>query len=133
MTIIKEHVTMPIGDGTTMGGHLVRPADESPRPALLLLQEIFGVNAHIRDVAERFAREGYVVLAPDLFHRIQPDYEGGYEDIPASVQLAMQYGAEHSEVDLRAAAEYLAKHPGVDGDRIAALGFCMGGRLAYVA
>jgi len=116
-----------------MSGYLCRPEGEDKRPAILLLQEIFGVNAHIRDVAERFAREGYAVLAPDLFHRLTPDHEAGYEDFSPSFKRASQYSAEQSEADVRASADFLAKHTGVDATRIAALGFCMGGRLAFVA
>lgn len=132
-TVRTERIEIPVADGTTMGGFLCRPEGSAPRPAILLLQEIFGVNAHIRSVAERFAREGYVVLAPDLFHRIQPDYQAGYDDIGASIQLAMRYAAADSEADLRAAVLTLSTLPGVRADRIAALGFCMGGRLSFVA
>lgn len=131
MTIHRERVEIQVSDGTTMSGHLCRPEGDAPRPGLLILQEIFGVNPHIRDVAERYAREGFVTLAPDLFHRIQPDYVGSYDDIPASGKLAMAYN--ESDVDLAAAAAFLSKHPAVVGDRLGALGFCMGGRLSFVA
>jgi len=133
MSIHSERVEIPVGDGTTMGGYLCRPEGDAPRPAILILQEIFGVNAHIRDVAERFAREGYVTLAPDLFHRMQPGYESGYDDFRPSIALAQKYSGDQSEADLRAAATFLASHKAVDGARLAALGFCMGGRLAFVA
>jgi carboxymethylenebutenolidase len=131
MTIRSERVEMHVSDGTTMSGYLCRPEGDAPRPGLLILQEIFGVNGHIRDVAERYAREGFVTLAPELFHRIQPDFVGSYDDIAASVKLAMAYN--ESDIDLRAAAEFLSKHPAVIGDRLASLGFCMGGRLSFVA
>lgn len=135
MTTLKtERVEIPVADGTTMNGYLCRPeGGTEARAAILLLQEIFGVNAHIRSVAERFAREGYVVLAPDLFHRLEPNYEAGYENIGASIQLAMRYPGEQSEADLRASIAFLSKLEGVRADRIAALGFCMGGRLSFVA
>jgi carboxymethylenebutenolidase len=133
LTLRTERIEMSVADGTTMGGYLCRPQGDAPRAAILLLQEIFGVNPHIRSVAERFAREGYVVLAPDLFHRIQPGYEAGYDDIGASIQLAMRYSAADGEADLRAAVSTLSRLSGVRADRIAALGFCMGGRLSFVA
>src|SRR5689334_2535221 len=106
MSIHTERVTIPVADGTTMSGYLCRPEGEGKHPGIILLQEIFGVNAHIRDVAERFAREGYTVLAPDLFHRLQPDYVGNYDDFQPSIKLAMQYSGEQSEADLRAAADF---------------------------
>ena len=132
-TLRSERIEIPVADGTTMGGYLCRPEGGGTGAAILLLQEIFGVNPHIRSVAERFAREGYTVLAPDLFHRIQPGYEAGYEDIGASIKMAMKYGGADSEADLRAAFSYLSQVEGVQRDRIAALGFCMGGRLSFVA
>ena len=132
MKIRTERVEIPVSDGTTMSGHLVIPEGDERRPGILILQEIFGVNEHIKDVAARYAREGYVTFAPDLFHRQVPDHIGSYEDVPASIQLAMKYQGEQSEADVRAAAEYLRNHPAVNG-RIGCLGFCMGGRLAFVA
>src|SRR5580658_11025277 len=65
-----------IGGGMT--GYLAVPASGSG-PGIVVLQEIFGVNRHMRDVADLYAEEGYVVLAPDLFHRMEPRVELGYE------------------------------------------------------
>lgn len=133
MNLRTERVQIPVNDGSTMSGYLCRPEGDEPRPAILLLQEIFGVNEHIRSVAERFAREGYVVLAPDLFHRSAPNYEAGYVDFAPSIALAMKYPAEQSEADVRAGIAFLSSLEGVRSDRIASLGFCMGGRLSFVA
>lgn len=132
MNIRTERVEIPVGDGTTMSGHLVLPESDKPLPGIVILQEIFGVNEHIKDVCARYAREGYVTFAPDLFHRQAPDHLGSYQDVPASIQLAMKYAGQESEADVRAAAEYLLQHPAVNG-KVACLGFCMGGRLAFVA
>jgi carboxymethylenebutenolidase len=132
MNIRTERVEIPVSDGTTMSGHLVIPEGDDRRPGILILQEIFGVNDHMKDVATRYAREGYVTFVPDLFHRQKPDHIGSYEDVPASIQLAMKYEAAQSEADIQAAADYLRNHPAVNG-RIGCLGFCMGGRLAFVA
>ena len=131
--IATERVRIEVADGTTMEGYLARPATGGPHPGLLLLQEIFGVNEHIRDLAGRFAREGYAVLAPDLFHRQAPGHDAGYQDIPASIAIAMKYTGEQSEADLRAAHAHLRGRAGVQADRIGAIGYCMGGRLAFVA
>lgn len=132
MNIRTERVEISVSDGTKMSGYLVIPESDKPLPGIVILQEIFGVNEHIKSVAERYAREGYVTFAPDLFHRQVPDYIGSYDDIMASIQLAMKYGAAQSEADVSAAADYLRQHPAVNG-RIACLGFCMGGRLSFVA
>lgn len=132
MNIRTERVEIPVSDGTTMSGYLVVPEGDERRPGLLILQEIFGVNDHIKSVAERYAREGYVTFAPDLFHRQEPGHIGTYADYGPSIQLAMKYGAAQSEADVRAAADYLGQHPAVNG-RLGCLGFCMGGRLSFVA
>lgn len=133
LDITTEQVRIAVGDGTTMSALLTRPGGLGARPGILLLQEIFGVNDHIQRVAARLAGEGYTVLAPDLFHRTHPGYQAGYEDIGASVRVAMKYGGAQSEADLRAALAHLEQLEGVQGDRLAALGFCMGGRLAFCA
>lgn len=126
-------ITIPVSDGTTMTGHLAVPAGPGPHPALLIIQEIFGVNAHVRDVTERYARAGYVALAPDLFHRFAPGYDGSYEDIPASIAMTSNLTPAGIIADLGAAYGHLADHPDVRRDRIGAVGYCMGGRLAFVA
>lgn len=133
MNIHTERVSIPVADGTSMNGHLFIPEGEGPKPAILLYQEIFGVNDHIRRVAARYAGLGYVVMAPDLFHRQIENYEAGYDNMGDSIALAMKYTGEQSEADLKASYDFLSKHPQVQADRIAALGFCMGGRLAFVS
>ena len=81
--INPETVTLPVSDGTTLPAYVARPEEDGPHPGLLVFQEAFGVNAHIRDVTERFARAGYVAIAPALFHRTDPDFEGSYTDFGA--------------------------------------------------
>ena len=113
--IDSSTISLEAADGHRLAAYRACPRTP-PQRALVVLQEIFGVNAHIRDVAERLAREGYVTLAPDLFHRTNPGYEGGYEDFSPSLKLAGQYTGEQSEADVRAAAAYLASK-GVDAAR----------------
>src|SRR5258706_7691968 len=79
MEITTERVHISV-DGKTMGGYLARPTDGTARPAVVVFMEIFGINSHIRDVTERVAREGYVALAPDFFHRTGPGVEYGYDE-----------------------------------------------------
>ena len=76
--IRTSSITIPVADGTTMGGYLAAPAAPGPHPAIFVIQEIFGVNAHIREVTERVAREGYLAIAPDYHHRAAPDQELDY-------------------------------------------------------
>src|SRR5262245_40235227 len=106
--IRTEEVHIGVSDGTTLGGYLALPKGAGPSPVLLVLQEIFGVNPHIREVTERLAGQGYVALAPDLFHRITPGYQGSYDDIGASIEVATKVTPTDLEADLRAAGAYLA-------------------------
>ena len=78
MEIRSEYVELKVSDGTTMQAWTARPVDSGSLPGLLVFQEAFGVNAHIRDVTERFAREGYLAISPELFHRTAPGLEAGY-------------------------------------------------------
>jgi len=77
--IRMEWVTLQVGDGTTMRAYTARPASGA-HAGLFVLQEAFGVNEHIRDVTERWGRVGYVAIAPELFHRTGPGFEGSYDD-----------------------------------------------------
>jgi carboxymethylenebutenolidase len=131
--IRTSSVTIPVADGSSMGGYLATPAAAGPHAAILVIQEIFGVNAHIRDVTDRFARAGYLALAPEIFHRFAPGYQGGYDDIPASIALTTKLTPEGVTADLTASHAWLAARNDVRPGRIAAIGYCMGGRLAFVA
>jgi len=126
-------VTIPVADGTKMGGYLAAPTTPGPHAAILVVQEIFGVNAHIRDVTERFARAGYLALAPEIFHRFAPGYQGSYDDIPASIALTSNLTPESVAADLAASHAWLAARDDVRPGCIAAVGYCLGGRLAFVA
>lgn len=103
-------------------------------PGLLLLQEIFGVNRHIRAVADQFALDGFLVLAPDLFWRQAPRVDLGYEgeDRARGLALMQAYGADTAIADLRLAAQALRASAGC-GPRVGAVGYCMGGRMAWFA
>jgi carboxymethylenebutenolidase len=104
-------------------------------PGLVLFQEIFGVNAHIRAVAEQYAADGFVVLAPDVFWRQAPRVELGYEgaEREQAVALMQGYTGEQSLADIAASVKALRARPEVGGAKVGAFGYCMGGRLAYLA
>ncbi len=132
MEIRSERVSIPVGGGT-MGGYLVRPADATPRAGVIVYMEIFGVNAHIRDVAERVAREGYVALAPDFFHRTHPGIELGYDEagMGTGMKGLMALDADQMIADAQAALAFLRKQPNVTG-KVGAMGFCIGGHMTYL-
>lgn len=128
-----DHVTLDVADGTTMRAYVARPAGAGPHPGLLVLQEAFGVNAHIRDVARRFAAAGYLAIAPELFHRTAPGFEGDYGNMQGVMPHLNAMTIPGNEADLRAAFEWLRGEGGADPARIAAVGYCMGGRCAWLA
>ena len=105
-------------------------------PGLVLFQEIFGVNEHIRAVAEQYALDGFVVLAPDVFWRQAPRVELGYEgaDRARAIELMTAYSAGPDVLaDIAAAVATLKSRPEVASAKAGAFGYCMGGRLAYLA
>ncbi|MHC5825727.1 MAG: dienelactone hydrolase family protein, partial [Nostoc sp.] len=127
-------VKVPNGD-LQIDAYLAEPAKEGTFPAVIVIQEIFGVNIHIREVAEKFAKEGYVAIAPTLFQRTAPGFEGGYtpEDVQQGRGYKEQTTAEEILSDIKAAIAYLRTLPNVQGDAIGSIGFCFGGHVVYLA
>lgn len=134
MEIKTGWVQIDVG-GSKMRAWLAQPAKEGSYPAVLVIQEIFGVNSHIRDVAERVAKEGYVALAPEMFHRTAPGMELGYEQQDFGKGLAEMAKAKTSDIvtDLTAAKNYLANLPASKGKKVGCMGFCFGGHVTYIA
>lgn len=108
------------------------PAGPAPAPGIVLLQEIFGINDNIRGLSDRLAAAGYVVLAPDVFWRIERRFErkdeSGLADGMARVQQ-LDFGAAAG--DLAATVAHLRGLPACDG-RVGVVGFCLGGTLAFL-
>ena len=133
MSQSNTRVTLSVSDGTTMSAYVARPASATKAPGILVFQEAFGVNAHIRDITDRFASLGFVAIAPELYHRSGPGFEGSYTDFPAVQPHMAALTNEGINADIDAAYAWLNSEAGVDATRIAAVGFCMGGRVTYMA
>ncbi|WP_299343012.1 dienelactone hydrolase family protein [uncultured Pseudoxanthomonas sp.] len=112
-----------------IGAWRADPAD-APRGALVIVQEIFGVNAHIRSVAEGFAIDGYVALAPAYFDVLEPRVELGYDDVGFALgrDLITRLGLEAALDITAAAADTIASH-----GKVGAVGYCWGGTVALLA
>jgi len=113
-------------NGGTASGYLAIPAKGSG-PAVIVIQEWWGLVDHIKDVCDRFANEGYVALAPDLYHgktTKSPDEAG-------KLMMAMQI--DEAEKDLRGTIQFLLAHTATTGDKVGTIGFCMGGALSLYA
>ncbi|MCU0542766.1 MAG: dienelactone hydrolase family protein [Oscillatoriaceae cyanobacterium Prado104] len=133
-TIRTTSVKIPNGD-LQIDAYLAEPTKEGTFPAIIAIQEIFGVNAHIRDVTERLAKEGYVAIAPAIYQRIAPGFEAGYtpEDIEIGRKYKEQTKADELLSDIQAAIAYLKTLPKVKEDAIGTIGFCFGGHVVYLA
>lgn len=113
-------------DGQRVGAYLAMPTGAGPFPAVVVIQEWWGLNDHIKDVAERYAREGYVGLAPDLYHGKVAD------DPDEAAKLMGALNREEAVKDLLAAVGRLKGMKEVHADRIGVTGFCMGGSYALL-
>ena len=115
-------------------GYLALPPS-GQGPGLVLFQEIFGVNEHIRCVAEQYALAGFVVLAPDVFWREAPKVQLGYEgdDWNRAIALMKAYKTEDALSDIAKTVSVLRGRQEVGANKVGAIGYCMGGRLAYQA
>lgn len=110
-------------NGGTARGYLSAP-ESGKGPGVVVIQEWWGLVPHIKDVADRFAAEGFVALAPDLYHgdvAKSPDEAG---------KMMMALNIEQTEKDLRGAVRYLLDHEATTGDNVGTVGFCMGGALS---
>lgn len=123
----------PIGSDGFEGYLALPPAGQGP--GLLLWQEIFGVNAHIRGVAEQYALAGFVVLAPDVFWRQRRRVELGYEGDERAQGIALAGALKPAELQADGAAALAALRalPACAGRKVGSVGYCLGGRLAYLS
>lgn len=128
---MSETVTLRAADGFQLGAYVARPAGE-PVGGLVVVQEVFGVNAHIRRVADGYAKDGFVAVAPALFDRIEPGVELGYDG--ADMQKAMSFfpklDIDKSVADVAAALEFAEK---TAHKKLGVIGYCFGGTVAWLA
>lgn len=124
---VKLHVT----DGQELSAWVARPEGE-PVAGLVVVQEIFGVNAHIRSVTDGWAKDGFLAIAPALFDRIEPGVELAYEgpDMERARSFIPKLDVEKSVLDTKAAMEYAAS---ATGKKVAVIGYCYGGTVAWLA
>ena len=126
-----EYVTLTASDGHKLGAYVARP-DGDPIAGLVVVQEIFGVNAHIRSVADGYAKDGFLAIAPALFDRIQPGVELKYEgeDFKTGMSLAQKLVPDLSLADIAAASDFVCSST---GKKVGIIGYCYGGTMAWLA
>ncbi|UOQ77580.1 dienelactone hydrolase family protein [Hymenobacter sp. 5516J-16] len=126
-------VTLTASDNTQLSAYTAFPTDGvGPQPGIILLQEAFGVNGHIRNVADRLAQAGYVVIAPELFHRTAAaGLELPYSNFAAAMPHYQAITKEGLTADVQACYHWLRGQPNVT-DKIGSIGFCLGGRVSFL-
>jgi carboxymethylenebutenolidase len=126
--VVSREVTYP-GRGTKLKAFVVEPAADGPRPAVIVVQEWWGLNDHIRDVARRFAREGYFAIAPDLYSR-QGHKVATEPNLAADLMGGLK--KEDGIADLQTTLEWMREQKQTQSARIGIIGFCMGGSYALL-
>ncbi|EPG5281296.1 dienelactone hydrolase family protein [Pseudomonas aeruginosa] len=130
-----QYVSIAASDGSgRFDAYLALPAS-GKGPGVVIGQEIFGVNANMRAVADLYAEEGYVALVPDLFWRLQPGVDLGYDEaaFAKAIELFQRIDLDAAVDDIAACIEHLRQREEVVHAGIGFVGFCMGGKLAYLA
>ena len=124
-----ETVKLTADDGHSFDAYVARPADQ-PKAGLVIVQEIFGVNVHIRAVADGYAADGYLAVAPALFDRIEPGIELGYDgdDVTRGRELRTRVAWEQTLHDVSAAMGLAAA-----AGKVGVVGYCWGGSIAWLA
>lgn len=131
MDVTSATVQLNTADGK-MDAYVARPKDGGTYPGIVVVQEAFGVNDHIKKVAERFAAEGYVAIAPDIYHR-ESERIIPYSEMPKAIATLQRVVDSKAMEDVGAAIAHLKAQPNVKAGAIGVTGYCMGGRLTYLA
>jgi carboxymethylenebutenolidase len=129
---VGANITLTAADGHQLGGYVAESTDPA-LGAVVVVQEIFGVNRHIRSVADDYASQGFWAIAPAMFDRVEANLELDYNPTDASrgMQIANQIGMENALKDVDAAISYAGSS--LRGKKVGIVGYCFGGTLAWLA
>jgi len=131
MDVTNSTVQLNTSDGK-MEAYVAQPKDGGTYPGIVVIQEAFGANSHIKKVSERIAAEGYVAIAPDIFHR-EAERIIPYSEMPKAIATMQRVVDSKAMEDVGAAIAHLKSQSNVKSGSIGVIGFCMGGRLTYLA
>jgi carboxymethylenebutenolidase len=129
MQTMQQDVTVQTGN-EKMPAYVARPVGGGSYPGLVVVMEAFGLNNHIRSITTRFAAEGFVAIAPNLYFR-QPQNVVGYDDLPGALKLMQSLTDDQVVTDMTAAINHLKNLKEVK-PKFGTTGFCMGGRVAFL-
>jgi carboxymethylenebutenolidase len=130
MDVTSSTVQLNTSDGK-MEAYVAQPKDGGTYPGVVVIQEAFGVNAHIKKVTERIAAEGYVAIAPDIFHR-EAERVISYSEMPKAIATLQRVVDSKAMEDVGAAIAHLKSQRNVKSGALGVVGYCMGGRLTYL-
>jgi len=127
-------ITLNVKEASAMNAYVAYPKGDGLRPAIMIFQEAFGVNHHIRGFADRLANEGYIAIAPEIFHRTAPPgFEVGYTDFSKVMEHYQAITTEGLINDIQATYDWLLTQKNVEKAKIGCIGFCLGGKVAFLA
>lgn len=128
-----DWINLQVADGTTLRAYTARPAGDGPAPGLIVFQEIFGVNGHIQELCRRFAGEGFLAAAPEVFHRTAPGFTSSYADYTPGRAHAAKLTPDALALDVQALMAWFSAQPRSAGRKVGSVGYCLGGRLSFLA
>jgi carboxymethylenebutenolidase len=130
----KQTITLEVNNTNDMNAYVVWPDEKNSYPAILVFQEAFGVNDHIKNVTEKISAEGYIAIAPELFHRTaKPGTTISYTNFDAVKPHMSALTIDGLIEDIKATHNWLQQQQQVIKNKIGAVGFCLGGRVAFLA
>lgn len=131
--ILIDNVQVQNAD-LSIDAYLAMPDKPGKFPGIVVVQEIFGVNSHIRDICERLAKEGYIAIAPAIYQRQAPGFEAGYteKDLEIGRKYKDKTKADELISDIFATIKYLYNLPQVKPEGVGSVGFCFGGHVTYL-
>jgi carboxymethylenebutenolidase len=130
---MTQNITISASSGGSFSAYLATPSTQ-PRAGIVLIQEILGINQNMRQTADDYAKEGYLVLVPDLYWRLEPGVELDSEvkeQWAKGFELLQAFDVDSGVEDLKVSLAFLRQHLGSTG-KVGSLGFCLGGKLAYL-
>ncbi len=129
-----KKISLKVNDGSEMGAYISVPEGKGPFPGIIVFQEAYGVNHHIRNVCDKIANEGFVAIAPELFHRsAAPGAEFPYGDFSLVAPHFQAITPDGLTSDITACYDWLKVQPEVIHDKLGTIGFCLGGRVSFLA
>jgi carboxymethylenebutenolidase len=131
---VSKTITLAVKGANAMNAYVAFPEGQGPFPAIMVFQEAYGVNHHMRNVTDRIAKEGYIAIAPELFHRTAPaGFDADYGNFSAVMPHFQALTTEALDGDVQATYDWLVTQDNVRKDKIGSIGFCLGGRVSFIA